>query len=89
LIQNKNEKIRKSIDQTFRVLCNHVEQQKLESPKLFILKALIKNLPIIQKHSIVENEFYEEYFGLISQLIKLCQPHFFIDEKANRENLFD
>jgi len=30
LIKSKNEKIRKSIEQTFKVLCNHIEEKQVK-----------------------------------------------------------
>jgi len=53
------------------------------NPKLFILKILIKNLPqsvIKGKIRNLENEFYDEYFSLLSSLIKICQDHFSNEE---------
>ena len=58
---NSNENVRKSLERTFRVICTQLEikpnsdlmtdSQQIESPKLYILKILLKNLPDISKKS--------------------------------------
>lgn len=134
LIKSKNETIRKSIEQTFKVLCHHIEDKqgkeeaatkqatheepvgsgsslvandqmkqlaKNESdlnPKLFILKILIKNLPqsvVKGRLRNMENEFFDEYFGLLSSLIKICQHDFSTekildeDDASNKDGFFN
>lgn len=123
LIKSKNEKIRRSIEQTFKVLCNYIEEKnaKLEghkedkmssligepckasllteaNPKLFILQILLKNLPQSKSKGRLrnmENEYFEEYFNLISSLIKLCQSSFSLegfeidDNSSSIRNVFD
>lgn len=49
------------------------------NPKLFLLKILIKNLPkgtVRGKVRNMENQFFDEYFNLLSSLIKLCKDEF-------------
>lgn len=57
---------------------------KYSDPKLFILKILMGNLPksvVKGKLRNMENEFFEEYFGLLSSLIKISKDYFFIDNQ--------
>lgn len=126
LIHNKSEKIRKSIEQTFRTLCYHIQGQQAKdakimesiqpkpaeaegtclqddddgkasqnvhdaslkehdlNPKLFLLKILIKNLPkgtVRGKVKNMENQYFDEYFNLLSSLIKICQDKFQSDDE--------
>lgn len=47
---------------------NSEHTQPLPSPKVYILKILIKNLPDVN----VKSDNCEEYFNLITYLIKIC-----------------
>lgn len=46
------------------------------SPKLFILKILLKNLP----GSTTQSSHCEEFFNLIASIIRTCADNFVIDE---------
>ena len=64
---------------------------KVINPKLFILKILIKNLPqsvIGGKLRNMEEEFYEEYFSLLSSLIKISKDSFSIED-LSKDDFFD
>lgn len=78
LVKNKNEKIRKSIESTFKVLCTYFDSSLIQNPKEFILSILLKNLPQTKgrlKH--LEHESFEEFFGLLSSLIKVSNSEAF------------
>ena len=65
--------------------------QKLTNPKLFILKILIKNLPqsvVKGKLRNMEEEFFDEYFSLLSSLIKISKDSFNVED-ATSDNFFD
>jgi hypothetical protein len=129
LIHNKSEKIRKSIEQTFKTLCYHIQGQQAKdaknmesvhhqsqaaeaegtclqdddgskpsgkamhdaslkehdlNPKLFLLKILIRNLPkgtVRGKVKNMESQYFDEYFNLLSSLIKICQDKFQSDDE--------
>lgn len=58
------------------------------NPKLFILKVLMRNLPqsVVQgKFRNLEYEFFDEYFSLMSALIRICRGSFFVSEKSPLE----
>lgn len=97
-MQNSNENVRKSIERTFKIICNEgammekpkqfnqdeqmsdVDSQKVPEvpsklsvhPKVYILKILLLNLPEINEKS----DFCEEFFNLITYLMKQCQSSF-------------
>ena len=47
-----------------------------ESPKIFILKILLKNLP----GSTTQSAYCEEFFNLIASIIRTCADNFVIDQ---------
>jgi hypothetical protein len=54
-----------------------------QSPKLFILKNLVNMLPksiVKGKLRNMENEFFDEYFGLLSSLIKISKEYLLKDD---------
>jgi hypothetical protein len=83
---NQNENVRSTVERTFRVICNslnHVEGD-LEAPKVQILKLLLRNLPESSSNaSLGMGECCEEYFSLMSLLIKLCGQENFSTSAAN------
>jgi len=82
-MHNSNENVRKSIERTFKIICSEsmidlrsqdslLQEGITESPRVYILRILIRNLPEIE----VKSDHCEEYFNLITFLMKLCQPQF-------------
>ena len=96
LLKNSNENVRKSIERTFKIICNEdaVNQSKYVpkdelmnddsslnkaaeelqgklpiSPKVYILKILLLNLPDTNE----KTDYCEEFFNLITYLMKQCQ----------------
>jgi len=66
----------------------HHPKGKDSNPKLFILKILISNLPksvVKGKLRNMENEYFEEYFGLLSSLIKISKDLFFVEIQESHE----
>jgi len=80
--------VRRSIERTFKTICNDYESAKSTSgaqaasseneqlpqvpPKVYILRLLLKNLPEVNEKS----DHCEEYFNLITHLIKQCASNF-------------
>lgn len=83
-IQEKEKSQSQALDNNASSLIEAKEKEVVElNPKTFILKILLKNLP--QSYSRgrlknLENEFYDEYFSLLSVMIKLCQGSFDVSE---------
>ena len=53
------------------------------------MKVLVKNLPqsVVQgKFRNMENEFFDEYFSLMSALIKICRGSFTVSEEGPQES---
>jgi len=84
-MHNKNESVRRSIERTFKVICSEsmpdarqVEVGVTESPRIYILRMLLRNLPEVD----VKSDHCEEYFNLTTYLMKLCQNNFKAQEQG-------
>jgi len=80
--------VRRSIERTFKTICNDYDSAKTSSgahaasseseqlpqvpPKVYILRLLLKNLPDVTEKS----DHCEEYFNLITHLMKQCASNF-------------
>lgn len=88
LMHNKNESVRKSIERTFKVICSESmidvrEDGVTESPRVYVLRMLLRNLPEVD----VKSDHCEEYFNLTTFLMKLCQTHF-KNQQQEHDKLF-
>ncbi|CDW85633.1 ubiquitin carboxyl-terminal hydrolase family protein [Stylonychia lemnae] len=98
LMYSSNEQVRKSLERTFKIICSEKiiqgqsknqesqssgEQLDVESPKIYILRILLNNMPEINQKS----DSCEEYFNLLTQLISQCKHNFIINPK-NESNSY-
>jgi hypothetical protein len=60
------------------------------NPKLFLLQILFENLPksmVKGRFRNLEGEFYEEFFNLLSALIKICKDEFYNNNEENKNQI--
>jgi hypothetical protein len=60
------------------------------NPKLFLLQILFENLPksmVKDRFRNLEGEFYEEFFNLLSALIKICKDEFYNNNEENKNQI--
>ena len=86
LMFSGSETIRKTMEHTFRVICTHVRQseveeyKKVEHPKLYLLNILLRNLP----DNNTKSDRCEEYFNLLTNLIRICSSYFYYYDPYER-----